>query len=149
MYYKLQITKEGNNFSYPVPDIKQITGAKYRNDLNECVCNYPTELGGEDVELITEAVYNSYPKCRVNMNKYEVLSNGVDIVVITVTLPSEMENEQVILYVDGNIADRKTTSTNQATFELTFDNTFTGDLLEVEAESNMWKRSDKKILEVI
>ena len=48
-------------FNYPVPDVEKIKGAKYNEDMTECVCYYPDELEeGDRVQQITEEEYNSY-----------------------------------------------------------------------------------------
>lgn len=149
MYYKIQITKEGNNFIYPVPDTNKIQGVKYRKDFKECVCYYPEQIVSEGVEEITEAYYNAYPKCRVSISKNQILGDGVDTAVITVILPSAIAGEQVNLFVDGELIDFALTDTNKATFELVADNTMVGDILEIEVKSTNWHRSERVLLEVI
>ncbi len=144
MYYKLNITMERNNFIYPVPDINQITGAKYKKDMVECVCQYPTEIQGEGIKQITETQYNQYPKCRMNIDKQQINADGEDTAVITVTIPEASENETVKLYVDNKLTKFKTTNTNQAVFKYT---TTQVGILEITAESDNWKMSDKKLLE--
>jgi len=149
MYYKLQISMEGNNFVYPVPDISKIKRVKYRKDLKECVCFYPEQITGEGIEEITEAQYNAYPFCRVSIDKQQIQGDGVDTAEITVILPSSIADEQVNLFVDGELIDFALTDTNKVTFEITADSTMIGDILEIEVESTNWKRSKKVLLEVI
>ena len=150
MYYRLQIKHEGSRLIYPVPDINQITGAKYRKDLKECVCQYPTDISkNAGVTVITETEYQQYPKCRVSIDKTQIQSDGIDTTTITVTLPDAIKGEQANLYVDGQLVDVKMTDTNQAVFKLTADKTLAGNLLELTADSRNWHMSDKRILEVL
>jgi len=150
MYYKLQISMEGNNFVYPVPDINKINGAKYRKDMKECVCYYPEDISANaGVEAITETKYEQYPKCRVNLDKQQVQSDGIDTVTVTVSLPDAIAGEQVNFYVDGALVDFVMTDTNQATFQLTADSSMAGEILEITAESQHWRMSDKVLLEVL
>ena len=150
MYYKLQIKHEASRLIYPVPDINQITGAKYRKDLKECVCQYPTDISKNvGVTVITEAEYQQYPKCRINVDKTQIRSDGTDTATITVILPDAIKGEQVNLYIDGQLVDVKITDTNQTVFKLTADKTLAGSLLELTADSQNWRISDKIILEVL
>ena len=150
MYFKLQITMEGNSFVYPVPDINKIKGVKYRKDMKECVCYYPEDISGNaGVEAITEAQYEQYPKCRVNLDKTQIQSDGIDTITVTVSLPNIITGEQVNLYVNGALVDFAITDTNQATFEITADSSMAGEILEVSAESQHWHMSDKVLLEVL
>lgn len=150
MYYRLQISMEGNNFMYPVPDINKISGAKYRKDMKECVCYYPEDISANPgVEQITEAQYEQYPKCRVNLDKTQIQSDGIDTATVTVSLPDVIAGEQVNLYVDGALVDFAITDTSQAVFQLTVDSSMAGDILEITAESTHWKMSEKKLLEVV
>lgn len=150
MYYKLQISSEGNNFMYPVPDVSKIRGAKYRKDMKECVCYYPEDISANPgVEQITEAQYEQYPKCRVNLDKTQIQSNGIDTATVTVSLPDVIAGEQVNLYVDGALVDFAITDANQAVFQLTADNSMAGDILEITAESTHWHMGEKKLLEVV
>lgn len=143
MFYKLAITMDGNNFIYPVTDINSITGAKYRKDMKECVCRYPETISGTGIEEITEAEYDQYPKCRVNLDKTQIQSDGVDAVTITVSLPDAIVGEQVSLSVNGAIINFTLTDTNQAVF--TYTNTVPGSVVEITAESTSWRTSDKNI----
>jgi hypothetical protein len=140
---------EGNNFVYPVNDISKIKGAKYRKDFKECVCMYTEQIVGEGIEEITETQYNTYPNCRINVNKQQIQGDGIDIAKITVILPSSIADEQVNLFVDGELIDFALTDTNKVIFELVADETMLGDILEITAESTHWKRSEKVLLEVI
>jgi|GEM_PF-3862501 len=149
MYFKLRITMEGNNFVYPVPDINKIKGAKYRKDMKECVCYYPEQISGTGIEEITEAQYSQYPKCRVNLDKTQIQSDGIDTVTVTVSLPDTIAGEQVNLYVDGALVDFAMTDTNQTTLQLTADSSMEGEILEISAESTHWQISEKKLLEVV
>lgn len=150
MYYKLQISMEGNNFVHPVPDVSKIRGAKYRKDMKECVCYYPEDISGNaGVEAITEAQYEQYPKCRVNLDKTQIQSDGIDTVTVTVSLPDTIAGERVNLYVDGALVDFAMTDTNQTTLQLTADSSMAGEILEVSAESQHWSMSDKVLLEVL
>jgi len=150
MFYKLQITKESNNFIYPVTDVEKISGAKYSKDLDACVCVYPNTISSSaDVEEITEAEYNAYPNCRVNLSAAQIQSDEVDTVTVTVSMPETSIDEEVKLFVDGQLVDFTTTDTNQAVFELTADSTIAGSILEISAESVSWKLSKKALLEVV
>jgi len=149
MYFKLQISMEGNNFMYPVPDINKISGTKYRKDMKECVCYYPEQISGAGIVEITEAQYNQYPKCRINLDKTQIQSDGIDTATVTVSLPDVIAGEQVNLYVDGALVDFAITDTNQATFQLTADSSMAGDILEITAESTNWHMGEKKLLEVV
>ena len=150
MYYRLQISSEGNNFMYPVPDVSKIRGAKYRKDMKECVCYYPEDISGNaGVEAITEAQYEQYPKCRINLDKTQIQSDGIDTATVTVSLPDTIAGEQVNLYVNGALVDFAMTDTNQTTLQLTADSSMAGDILEITAESTHWKMSEKKLLEVV
>lgn len=149
MYYKLQISSEGNNFMYPVPDVSKIRGAKYRKDMKECVCYYPEQISGTGIEEITETKYNQYPRCRVNLDKIQIKSDGIDTATVVVSLPGVVPGEQVNLYIDGALVDFKITDTNQATFQLTADSSMAGDILEITAESTHWHMGEKKLLEVV
>lgn len=61
MYYKLQIEKDFHVFDYPVEDVEKIRGAKYNEEMTECVCYYSEQLEESDrVKQITEEEYNSY-----------------------------------------------------------------------------------------
>jgi hypothetical protein len=141
---------EGNNFMYPVDDVNKIKGAKYRKDMKECVCYYPEDISANPgVEQITEAEYEQYPHCRVNLDKQQLQSDGIDTVTVTVSLPDAFASEQVNLYVDGALVDFAITDANQAVFQLTADNSMAGDILEITAESTHWKMSEKKLLEVV
>jgi len=150
MYYRLQISLEGSNFVYPVPDVSKIRGAKYRKDMKECVCYYPEDISGNaGVEAITEAQYEQYPKCRINLDKTQIQSDGIDTATVTVSLPDTIAGEQVNLYVNGALVDFAMTDTNQTTLQLTADSSMAGDILEITAESTHWKMSEKKLLEVV
>jgi len=150
MYFKLQISIDRNSFIYPVPDINKISGAKYRKDYQECVCYYPEDISANPgVEQITKAVYEHYPKCRVNLDKTQIQSDGVDTATVTVSLPNSIASEQVNLYVNGALVDFVLTDTNQAIFQLTADSSMAGETLEVSAESQHWRMSDKVLLEVL
>jgi hypothetical protein len=107
---------EGSNFVYPVPDVNKIKGVKYRKDMKECVCYYPEQISGAGIIEITEAQYNQYPKCRINLDKTQIQSDGIDTATVTVSLPDVIAGEQVNLYVDGALVDFAITDTNQATF---------------------------------
>ena len=145
MYYKLKITMDGNNLVYPVPNVNKITGTKYKKDMAECVCQYPAEIQGKGIIQITETQYNLYPKCRINIDKQQIHADDKDAAAITVTIPEASENETVKLYVDGKLAKFKTTNTNQAVFNYT---TTQVGILEITAESDNWRMSDKKLFEV-
>lgn len=150
MYYKLQISMEGNNFIYPVPDVSKIKGAKYRKDMKECVCYYPEDISANaEVEAITEAKYEQYPKCRVNIDKQQIQSDGIDTATVAVSLPDTITGEQVNIYVDDALVDFTKTDTNQATFEIIADSSMAGEILEITAESQHWRMSDKVLLEVL
>lgn len=145
MFYKMSINKEGNNFLYPVPNIEEIRGAKYKKNMSECVCEYPYEISGNGITEITETQYNQYPKCRINIDKVQIKADGEDTVAITVTLPEAEINETIKLYINGKLIKFKTSSTIQSVFNYT--STQIG-IIEIQAESDNWRMSDKKLLEV-
>ena len=150
MFYKIQISKENSQFMYPVDNVNLIEGAKYRKDMNECVCIYPNDISDNiDTEKITETEYNQYPQLRINLDKKQIQSNDADIVNVAVTSPETIDGEQVNLYIDSNLAKFKTTDTNQIIFELTADSSQAGKVLEITADSFNWKLSKKVLLEVI
>ena len=149
MYYKLQITHEGSNLIYPVPDISKIRNPKYRKDMKECACYYPESITGQGITELTDLQHEVYGKCRVVADKTAIQGNGEDVVTFTVNLPAAIESEQAILYVDGALTDFQLTDTNQAIFQMAADASMIGDILGIVVESTNWHKSDRCLLEVI
>ena len=144
--YKLAITQDGNNFVYPVPDINLISGAKYRQDMQECAVVYPDEIIDPGAIAITQEEYDAYGAVTANSDKPQITGDDTDTATISIAVPSD---GTAILLVNGSAAGINPTVSGQTSFPVTADASLVGSVLEIIVESDLWRPSQKLYLEVM
>jgi len=97
-FYKVNVKLIGNKLNYLVPDVKKISGAKYKwipankgvpNSLQaECCFVYSDVVANmTDLTSITQTQYDDFAKVIVTADKTQIQANGIDGAVITAKFP--------------------------------------------------------------
>jgi len=97
-FYKVNVKLIGSKLDYLVPDVKKISGAKYKwtpankgipNSLQaECCFVYPDVVANTaDLVSITQTQYDNFAKVIVTADKTKIQANGIDGAVITAKFP--------------------------------------------------------------
>jgi len=145
--FKMNVTKNLGEYHYPVDPYK-ITAVKYKKDMSECVCSYPADaIEHPDVVAITQEEYNRYGALQIALNKPQVIADNTDTAVITVTVP---EGEDTVrLLIDDVVSKVKQTVNGEATFEILADPETAGDVVKLQADSDLWAPDRAMYLEVV
>jgi len=97
-YYKVNVKLIGSKLDYLVPDVKKISGAKYKwtpankgvpNSLQaQCCFVYPDVVPDTaDLASINQTQYDDFAKVIVTADKAQIQAGGTDGAVITVKFP--------------------------------------------------------------